>query len=187
MIRTSTTPYRSVRARSDRNDFPHRLSHDPFPPDRLRRVAYPRLVRAGIPPSDFDDLLQDLQLRLIRAERRFDARCGTLEHFVLVIVERGIAQHRRSRGRCQHWFPLDPAFAPEFLVDWHDDADAADLRLDVTEILAGLPEPLRATAIRLKNDTKAEAARNLKISRQTLNTRVRGLRRAFERYRFRNS
>jgi Bifunctional DNA primase/polymerase, N-terminal/DNA methylase/Sigma-70 region 2 len=96
-----------------------------------------------IPRSDHDDVLQDLRLRMLRAERRFDARRGTPEVFVAVILTRVIADRRRSRGRRQHWYPIDSSFAIESVVDHRHDIEAVDLALDVSRVIATLPEPLR--------------------------------------------
>ncbi len=137
--------------------------------------------------SDRDDLAQDLFLRLICAQRRFDARRAPAELFLFVVVERGIVQAIRDRKRRHDRIPIDPSVVPEDIPTPGVDSIAIDLPLDVAAILARLPAPLRAAAEQLKSHTKSASARNLRISRNTLNTRVRDLRMAFEKYRFRNS
>jgi DNA-directed RNA polymerase specialized sigma24 family protein len=181
------SPSRSVRNDPARIDDPGRSPGIPVSPDRFRALAFHRLTRAGIPRSDREDVLQDLRLRLLRAERRFDARRGTPEIFVAVLLARVIADRRRSRGRRQRWCPIDSSFAIETLVDHRNNIEAVDLAMEVAMVIVTLPEPLRNTAHQLKVATKAEAARNLGVSRNTLRTRVRELRTALEKYRFRNS
>ncbi len=138
-------------------------------------------------PSDRDDLAQDLFLRLIRAQRRFDDRRSSAELFLFVVVERGIVQAVREYKRRHERIPIDPAAVPEDISTPRDDPIAIDLALDVAAVLAQLPAPLRAAAEQLKIHTKSASARNLRISRNTLNTRARDLRKAFERYRIRHS
>jgi DNA-directed RNA polymerase specialized sigma24 family protein len=181
-----SSPSRSVRNDLARIDTPGRSASIPLSPDRFRALAFHRLVRAGIPRSDHDDVLQDLRLRLLRAERRFDTRRSTPEVFVAVILARVIADRRRSRGRRQRWCPMDSSFAIETLTDHRYDLESTDLALDVVAVLTQLPAPLRAAAEQLKTHTKSATARNLRISRNTLNMRVRDLRMAFERYQLRH-
>ncbi len=145
--------------------------------------------RVGVvcrPCCDRDDLAQELFLRLIRAERHFDPRRAPAEVFLFVVVERGIVQAIRERKRRRDRIPVDDAARPETLPSPRDGPAAVELALDVATVLVGLPEPLRAAAEQLKTHTNSATARNLRISRNTLNTRIRGLRMAFERYQLRH-
>ena len=163
---------------------PFRLTGSPTTVDIVRSRVRRRLARTGVSCADRDDLSQELFLRLLRVEWRFDPRVAPAEAFIAVVVDRDIADlvRKRRRGR----LPLDLSVNLNELADPRDGPAAVNLAFDVATVLAGLPEPLRTTADQLKRASKAEAARNLGVSRQTLNTRVRDLRAAFERYQLRH-
>lgn len=159
------------------------LAASEFARSLVRRRVRSRLAPRCSQASERADLSQELFLRLLHAEWRFDPRVAPAEAFIAIVVDRDIADliRKRRRGR----LPLDRTVNLDELVQPRGATSAVDLAHDVSAILAGLPEPLRATADQLKLVTKAEAARNLGVSRQTLNNRVRDLRKAFERYQLR--
>ena len=60
------------------------------------------------------------------------------------------------------------------------DQEASDLASDLADVLARLPDDLRAVAERLQSQTVSQAARALGVPRTTLQRQVQRLRRCFE-------
>lgn len=135
-----------------------------------------------------EDLRQELTWRLHRQRQHFDPARGSLYVFVNVVVDRHAATLDRDsqteKRQCAgNRVALKHAEIEQLrAIDdlHHADQRRRDLALDVAEVLANLPEELRAVAEALKTDNVAAAARKLGVPRSTLMTGgVRSLLRRF--------
>jgi DNA-directed RNA polymerase specialized sigma24 family protein len=153
--------------------------------------------------QDREDLRQDLLVGLLEGLPRFDPGQGHRNPFVTTVIERtaaSLVQRARAKKRdCRSLCSFNArneaaAGAPGELAETvgqreHDarrgrhprtDHELSQLRIDVAEVLGFLPEHLRARALQLMRSSKTQTARNLGISRSTLQESIRVIRAVFD-------
>jgi len=153
----------------------------PFARGLIRREA--RLLRAASADAiwGFEDLEQELRLRLLQALDRYDPGRGSSEAFVAVVLGRAAAGIRRDRGRFKRTRrAVAPGAAePTESVDSLDEA-ARDLRIDLLRAVGTLPDDLLLLAGQLLLRSLAEVARAQGVPRSSLVRRLERIRRHFE-------
>jgi len=162
---------------------------DRFAQGIIRRKVQLLVSRAGFTKQDRQDLEQELVLRLLQSLEMFDPEQAHPNVFITTVIERAVAmilRKRRAKKRdggvvCS----LDQrqtkeGKSPEPIDPRPSDQDTFDLASDLAEVLARLPDDLRALAERLKSQSLSQAARDLGVPRSTLQRQVQRLRRCFE-------
>jgi RNA polymerase sigma factor (sigma-70 family) len=166
---------------------PPRENLAPCETEAVLRKARSMVRRGQVPRGDLDDLRQDLTLALLEALKSFVRGEGEREHFARGVVRRAGTKIIRARRAARR----DPARVAS-LDSLADRAAVAGggppareyqvgAALDVREVLARLPEHLRAAAALLDSMTVTKAARELGIPRTTLSDRIGTLREEFAR------
>ncbi len=164
-------------------------SLDPTIQALIRRKARQLIGRAGFRADDREDIEQELHLLLLKRLTAFDPIRGPLERFVTRVLGRyGTNLLRRQRaGKRDHRRTRPPATAgPEGLADdarrpqRRSQEELSDLAADVANLLRQLPPTLRDLAARLQSASLAQVARDLRVPRTTLYSRIRRLRQSFE-------
>jgi RNA polymerase sigma factor (sigma-70 family) len=160
------------------------IANDPFTCALVRRKV--QIVgRAGFHRQDREDLQQAILVRVFESRVRFDPARGHWRAYMTAIVDRYgnnlIRQATAQRRDPRRVRPLDPEDA-----DAHIDrrrpasraptAEQIDLAIDLSEALRELPYDLRTLAECLMDDSLAEAARRLNLTRSQARTAVRRLR-----------
>jgi RNA polymerase sigma-70 factor (ECF subfamily) len=167
----------------------------------LVRGKAKQLIRRGeFPPQDDHDLCQDLALHVLRKARAFDPAKTTRERYLAMVVRHAVAdllrdlQAGKRAGRARSLSRrVRTAEGTEelaqFLTDRHRDSrlgtatrdplERAHLAADLAAVLAGLTDEDRALTLRLRFQTKADAGRELGLSRAQVKAGVRRIRRAF--------
>jgi RNA polymerase sigma factor (sigma-70 family) len=145
--------------------------------------------RAGFTSQDREDLEQELILRLLQSLHLFDPGQAHRNVFVTTVIERAVAMILRERLAKKRDSGVVRSFdqgqtkagtSPEPVDPRPSDQEAFDLASDLAEVLARLPDDLRALAERLKSQSVSQAARDLGVPRTTLQRRVERLRKTFE-------
>ena len=163
--------------------------------------------RADFSRSDEDDIAQDLTLHLLCQAEHFDPSRASLKTFTSHVVNSCVAMILRERSRQKRApgngvevqsletmvdVPDEPPVALWATIsvadierrtggtsksdsEVHDEFESLDLAIQ------GLPTEDREVCERLKVDSHAGTARELKISRRKLRTLVGGIREQFER------
>ncbi len=162
---------------------------DKFTKGIIRRKIKQLVGRTGFTRQDREDLEQELLLRLLQSLHLFDPDQAHQNVFVTTVIERAVAMILRERlAKKRHnggvqsldharekvgdsTEPVDPRRSHE---------EQIDLATDLAEVLARLPDDLRALAERLKAQSLSQAAREMGIPRSTLQRQVQRLRRCFE-------
>lgn len=162
---------------------------DRFAQGIIRRKIKQLVGRAGFTRQDREDLEQELVLRLLQSLNLFDSKRGHLNVFVTTVIERAVAMIVRERlakkrdggvVRSIDQEQTKAGASPEPVDPRPSDQAAFDLASDLAEVLARLPDDLRALAERLKDQSVSQAARDLGVPRTTLQRQVQRLRRWFE-------
>jgi len=166
-----------------------KIALDRFAQGIIQRKVRSLINRAGFTWEDRQDLEQELVLRLLKSLGQFDPELAHPNVFITTVIERAVAMILRERrakkrdggvvrsldqGQTKDDKPSEP-------IDHRpNDQDASDLATDLAEVLARLPDDLRALAERLKSQSVSQAARDLGVPRTTLQRRIERLRRSFE-------
>ncbi|GIW55530.1 MAG: hypothetical protein KatS3mg082_1934 [Nitrospiraceae bacterium] len=162
---------------------------DKFTKGIIRRKIKQLVGRAGFSRQDREDLEQELLLRLLQSLHLFDPAQAHRNVFVTTVIERAVAMilrerlaRKRNGGTVQS---LDHAHekardATEPADPRRSHEDQINLATDLAEVLAKLPDDLRALAERLKRQSLSQAARDLGVPRSTLQRQVQRLRQCFE-------
>jgi hypothetical protein len=159
---------------------------NPFTRSLIRSKATRLAKRTIFADMGVADIEQELAHRLLPALDRFDANAGHMNWYVSSVLTRLVAllirerntQKRQPKGLCS----LETAIrtgVPEPPNPSSSD-HLADLKIDLAEVLALLPPDLLDLAERMKTQTLAEVARDVKTPRSTLQRRVERLRQRFE-------
>lgn len=194
----------SPNQRPPRSDSPTEPILDRFAERLIHRKARQLARVPGFSPSDREDIAQELRLKLLMHSAGYDPQQGHRHAFVTALVERHAANllrakraekrdHRSVRSLSMQLaddaeegpVELTDAISPRHLDARlgrasREEHELAELAMDVSEAIAGLPPELREVAQRLKTDTLSQIARDLGVPRTTLSDRVRKLRRCFE-------
>jgi RNA polymerase sigma-70 factor, ECF subfamily len=164
------------------------VPHDPRPDIDPSAAALIRgkvrrfIRRAGLSPSDQEDLEQDLRLHLHR-RRGALARAGAKREALLaVLVDNFLANALRHRRAARRDHRRERPLPPEDALARDPrrpaagaDPERAELRADVAGVLASLPPGSRDLARRLMDKPLAAVARDLGVPRSTLRARLRPL------------
>jgi RNA polymerase sigma factor (sigma-70 family) len=177
---------------------------DPFTKQIILRKARRLAGRAGFAPQDVEDLKQELTLRFFQRHPGLEPGDPRHHAFVTAVVHQCVANilrdHHAQKRAVREVGSLDaPVDAGEgdavpsartvsrrerdarLGVRPRDESDLAEARLDVAEVLAGLPPDLRDLAERLKGQSIAEVADDLGVARTSLYQSIRRLRCRFEK------
>lgn len=154
---------------------------DPVTAALIRRKAAQLAWCAGPGAADRDDIEQDLTIEVLTRLPDFDPERAGRDAFVRMVLAHAAADWLRRWNRR----PVPVPVAPTDTVPDPRAVDPADAAA-VAEILAGLPEDLRAVTNLMPTETVAAIARALGISRSTAHRRVRELRARFEQAGFGN-
>jgi len=156
----------------------------------LIRIKARQLVgRFGFTKSDQEDIEQDLALHVLRKLGCFDPRRGSPNTFVDRIVQRRIISILRrryaQRADYRRTVPLDEALRDadhgkcEPVDERAPHADARDTAVDLAETIESLDVEARELCRLLMQESVAEAARRLALTRAQVRTRIARIRRQF--------
>ena len=153
----------------------------PFARGLIRHKA--RRLRAASADAvwEFEDLEQELRLKLLQALDRYDPDRGTAEAFVAVVLVRAAEGIRRDRGRFKRTRRIEAPGAAEPAESANPRGEVAhDLRIDLLRAVAALPDDLLPLARLLLAGSVAEVARAQGVPRSSLVRRLERIRRHFE-------
>lgn len=181
------------------NDF----DFDQFTQRLIHKKAQQLVRKSGFTPSDREDIEQNLKLKLLKNMDAFDPSQGHWNVFVTAIVERcaaNLVRDTKAQKRHPH-----RACSLNVVIVKHNrrvielgdtiDSQAQDTRLgcrrrsdleqsqfvqDITDVIAELPLELRELAENLMSDSVSKISGDKGISRSTLNSQIRRLRKQFE-------
>lgn len=178
---------------------------DKFTTQLIRRTAKMLVGDGTFPASDLDDVIQELRLALIEQAGNFDPARARWSTFVKTVVRLTAATLRRKQRadfrQAEAGFASLNVMIPDEdgqLVemgatvgeeehrtglgqDFFNHADQVNVALDVQAAIATLPAELQEIAERLKRQSVCEMARELGVSKTTLNRRVAEIREHFRR------
>ncbi|GIW56165.1 MAG: hypothetical protein KatS3mg082_2569 [Nitrospiraceae bacterium] len=166
-----------------------KIVFDKFIRGIIRRKIKQLVGRAGFTRQDREDLEQEMLLRLLQSLHLFDPDKAHQNVFITTVIERAVAMILRERlakkrnGAAVQSLDqaTDSAGESAEPVDPHRSHEQqVDLATDLAEVLAKLPHDLRALAERLKHQSLSQVARDLGVSRSTLQRQVQRLRECFE-------
>jgi len=171
----------------------------------IRHKARQLVRKAGYTESDIEDVEQELMLSVLLGMPKYNPCRGALSTFITRIVDRRVKQLLRFRKQEKRDYarvsvslnkPVgeedDRAIELWETIDWEATAirtgklhrkrgEETDLALDVSKVLAGVPDDLRRIAECLKTSKSIhEAAQKLGVPRTTLYGSIGRLRAIFE-------
>lgn len=168
----------------------------------IRHKASQLIGKHGLIRDDYEDLVQEMTLDLLRRLPRFDPAKASNRTFISLVVDRKVATilryHRQEKRNYRRKGPSidEPIEHPDCDTrgdllgqDAYDlpmgkhirpEVERIDMRLDVSLALSGLPPDLKALAERLHTQSITEASRDLGVPRSTLYGARARLRRIFE-------
>jgi RNA polymerase sigma factor (sigma-70 family) len=162
---------------------------DRFAQGIIRRKVRLLVNRAGFTKQDRQDLEQELVLRLLQSLDLFDPEQAHPNVYITTVIERAVAMILRERRakkrdsgvvRSLDQGQTKDGKSPEPVDPRPNDQEVFDLAGDLAEVLARLPNDLRALAERLKSQSVSQAARELGVPRTTLQRQIQRLRQCFE-------
>lgn len=144
---------------------------------------------------DYDDLRQHLALCVHRASVRYDARKQSWYVFLRMILSReanSLIRRWQSLKRSPQIQPILDAMPSNSVVDTDrgrhrgvtttEQLQRYQIRLDVIKIVARLPYRLRQIADAIPDCSISELSRQLELDRSTIRSRLRQMRRLFEKH-----
>jgi RNA polymerase sigma factor (sigma-70 family) len=183
-------------------DIDHELTKG-FAAKLIRRKAKQLAARAGFTKADRQDLEQEMKLRVWQRLPQFDPSKAHWNAFVTTIVERHAATILQRARRTKR-FEDNPHVSLSELVEDCDNVlvelaetigpqhkelltgryvdtaeNLSDLKLEVEEVVAALPDDLRRLCELLKFHNVKDAAREMGIPRTTASSMVARLRAIF--------
>lgn len=201
-MQTQTTNHTETAQSEPAVDIGHELQKG-FAARLIRKKAKQLIGRAGYLKADQRDLEQELRLRVWLAFAQFDPARAHWNAYVTTVVERHVAtllEHGRRSKRMQdpntvslselvedsdqELVELAEMIGPqhqEALTGRYVDSaeNQSDLKLDVAQIMAGLPDDLRVLCELLKEHSITEAAEKLGIPRTSASYQLLRLRTIF--------
>ena len=183
-------------------DIDHELTKG-FAAKLIRRKAKQVAGRAGFSTADREDLEQEMKLRVWQRLPQFDPSKAHWNAFVTTIVERHVATILQGARRTRRFednahvslselveddgrelVELGEMIAPqhkEHLTGRYVETaqNLSDLKLDLEDVIAGLPDDLRRLCELLKFHNVKDAAREMGIPRTTASSMVSRLREIF--------
>jgi len=155
----------------------------------LIRIKAAQIARSKAGPIvSREDIAQDLVVDLLIRRQNYNPALAKPLVFARMIIDRAVANiHRALRARKRNP-PALPEASAESCVDRRQDEDDAnrDLVLDVRGAIERLPEELRDVAGLRSTGTVVAVARELGLSRATVQTKITRLRKRFERQGLKN-
>lgn len=176
---------------------------DPFARGYTRRLAWRLIAERVYAPQDLDDIMQDLTLALLECRDRFDPAKSRWTYFVKTVLDRRAVSLRRwrlaqSRGAAQVVTSLSLLVADaegqgvelarqiseteacsRRMTEHRDPLEQVRLSLSLQDARATLSPELVEICNLLAQRSVAEAARELKVPRTTLISRLKDVRRQF--------
>ncbi len=172
---------------------------DRFTRGIIRRKIKQLIGRAGFTRQDWEDLEQDMILRVLQSLRSFDPTQAHRNKFITAVVERYVANILRDKqARKRDHLRITSINVminiteegPTELAQTigqreldarrgrhpRSDEELAQLVRDMAESISKLPAELRVLAERLKTESVSDIARDMGIPRTTINEIVRRLR-----------
>lgn len=148
--------------------------------DQLFDFVWRSLRRLGVPAASIDDAVQDVFVVVHRRLVEFEGR-SSLKTWVFAIALRVARDHQRSARRKGGHEPLDPRIADDTPGPVESLARAEAVR-ELDRILAALDEDKRTVFVlaEIEQMTAPEIAEALGINLNTVYSRLRLARRAFE-------
>lgn len=164
------------------------VSDHPGVSDQIRYLAYRLSNQPRFRADERDDIRQDLWLKVLEKLPEFNPRRGKLFTFAMIVItrnSRNLIRHRRAAKRnsgpvaslngkrdddCEELGDTLTDRAHEFRTGKHgrDTSELLQLATDTETVLSQLPPHLRALAERLKHSPKTSVAKEMNISRATL-------------------
>jgi RNA polymerase sigma factor (sigma-70 family) len=165
--------------------------NDPETQQHLRQKVH-RLEMLGRPHGfDQDDLQQHLTWAVQRAWHHYDPSRQSWHPYLRMILAREAAtlvRHWRRRKRQEMVLASEALSSVEESgrlrhqnVQGLEERERIQLRLDVIKVVARLPHRLREIATHLPEESISSLARKLQLDRSTIRSRIRQLRRVFEK------
>lgn len=176
---------------------------DRFTRGIIRRKIKQLIGRAGFTNQDWEDLEQEMLLRVLQALKSYDPDQAHRNRFVTAVVERHVANILRDKQACKRDHRRITSI--NVMINITDDGptelahiigqreldarrgrhprsdeDLARLVFDMAVVIDKLPTEMRVLAERLMTESVSDIARDMGTPRTTLNEMVRLLRRRFE-------
>lgn len=167
----------------------------PFAESLVGVKARQIIGKAGLRWSDLQDIRQELMLYLVGRLGDYDQRRGPAEAHATMLVTTAVAmllRRRRVQARGRSPVSLDAMSDQERLIDWHlspadhgrrlglrprAEQDLAEIRMDLADAMASLPEDLRAlSCLLVQGQTEASVARLSGRSRRQVHKEVEAIR-----------
>ena len=152
------------------------------------------LLQSGFGPDDRVDLTQELLARVVKSFEQFDARVGHPYPFIKAVIERHVANLQRSRYAAKRDcgaimslnvnVAVDGTESTELIQTIGDreidrrlgrerrlsEEELSNLRRDLAEVMATLPEPWQRLLELSKTHRLEEISREMGVPRSTLRT-----------------
>ncbi len=177
---------------------------DRFTHGIVRRKVKQLIGRAGFTRQDREDLEQEFFARVLQSLASFDPAVAHRNKFITAVVERYVANvlrnkqaekrdHRRitSLNVTIEITDEGPTELAQTIGDRELDArlgrdrrgedDLMQLRLDLADVISGLPEAWQTLLELRKSQTMPEVANQMGVPRTTLNDWMRRIRQQFEK------
>lgn len=182
----------------------HFENRDSFASQFIRQKARQLVRHPGFSKSEREDIEQELRIELVLKFPGFDPRRACETTFIARVVENKANSLIRVRGAKKRDFRRDAASLNETVSDGNggqaetsqtidssavrahrgqakrSDEELVQLRLDIAEVLASVPEDLVPTAERLMEMSEYAASRALGQSRRRIAGEVTRLRELFD-------
>jgi DNA-directed RNA polymerase specialized sigma24 family protein len=146
---------------------------------RARRLAR----KSGFEDMTFEDLSQELMLRLLRGLSSFDQNRSPKEPFTALVIRRAVGMLRRERlaekrgaGKVRYQGCFNDLADAHSAQEFH----RLELKHDIGSLLTVCPAKIRPLVEQLQEGTLADAARNLNMPRSTLQRWLQQLRMRFD-------
>lgn len=179
-------------------------SDDRFIRGIIRRKVRQLIGRAGYQSQDFGDLENDIYVRVLQSLKSFNPNKAHLYPFITTVVERYVANILRNKQAEKRDHRRITSL--NVMIEITDDGltelvqtigdreldyrlgrqrrsedELVQLALDLTSVMATLPDDWRTFLERRKTQTMADIARELGVPRTTLNDWMRRIRKRFEK------
>ncbi len=188
---------RSISAAGFGGTNPNRLVVRPaplpvaFPVDlagRTARALAKVMCRSGMAALGEDDLCQEMLLEALRRWHHFDPDTASASTFISIVM-RNVASSLFRSATAQKRQPRVAGvrrnvFSFDHTIDWpriDPQQINVDLRMDIEELMEGLPIDLQATCQLLRGGSVADAARTLGVPRHRIVGLIQEVRQVFER------
>ncbi len=163
---------------------------DTYAENTIHHKASYLIGKHGFTTSDKDDIEQDLRLTLLTRQAQFTRSKGKWSTFVARVLERRIANIIRDRqAAIRDYRRSNPCDFIDETNDGHrsclaehsaaQDENRRDLHIDLTDVLANLPDEERTICAALMRGNITDTARQLGRSRKYIHKIIHRLREVF--------